>query len=79
MDTYSHITNKMRIEMVDIMENFTNKKTTGDIPVANPKEIQARVGNSRLVTTMDAYAHVTKKMKNEAVDIFAQRLKRSLI
>ncbi|EFF37343.1 hypothetical protein EfmE980_1547 [Enterococcus faecium E980] len=26
----------MRIEMVDIMENFTNKKTTGDIPVANP-------------------------------------------
>ncbi|WP_080391781.1 integrase [Enterococcus faecium] len=47
--------------------------------MANPKEIQARVGNSILVTTMDAYAHVTKKMKNEAVDIFAQRLKRSLI
>ncbi|PHL06535.1 integrase [Enterococcus faecium] len=47
--------------------------------MANPKEIQARVGNSRFVTTMDAYAHVTKKMKNEAVDIFAQRLKRSLI
>ncbi len=44
--------------------------------MANPKEIQARVGNSRLVTTMDAYAHVTKKMKNEAVDIFAQRLKK---
>ncbi|EGP5510750.1 integrase [Enterococcus faecium] len=47
--------------------------------MANPKEIQARVGHSRLVTTMDAYSHVTKKMKNEAVDIFAQRLKRSLI
>lgn len=61
MDTYSHITNKMRIEMVDIMENFTNKKATGDNPVANPKEIQARLGNSRLATTMDTYAHVTKK------------------
>lgn len=24
--------------MVDIMENFTNKKTTGDIPVANPSK-----------------------------------------
>lgn len=51
----------MRIETVDIMENFTNKKATGDIPVANPKEIQDRLGNSRLVTTMDTYAHVTKK------------------
>lgn len=36
MDSYSHITNKMRIEMVDIMENFTNKKATGDNPVATP-------------------------------------------
>ena len=68
MDTYSHITNKMRIETVDIMENlrkkflnFTNKKTTGDNTVANPKEIQARLGHSRLVTTMDTYTHVTKK------------------
>lgn len=61
MDTYSHVTNNMRIEMVDIMENFTNKKATGDIPVANPKEIQARLGHSRLVTTMDTYTHVTKK------------------
>lgn len=26
---------------------------------------------------MDKYVHVTKKMKTEAVDIFAQRLKKS--
>ena len=85
MYTYSHVTNKIKTETIDIMENLRKnswilpKKATGNNPVANPKEIQARVGNSRLVTTMDAYVHVTKKMKNEAVDIFAQRLKRSLI
>ncbi|EGP5177133.1 integrase [Enterococcus faecium] len=33
--------------------------------MANPKEIQARVGHSRLATTMDTYAHVTKKMKKD--------------
>lgn len=37
---------------------------------AKPKEIQVRLGHSRLSTTMDTYAHVTKKMKKETVDIF---------
>ncbi|MGF2144090.1 tyrosine-type recombinase/integrase [Vagococcus fluvialis] len=37
---------------------------------AKPKDIQARLGHSRLSTTMDTYAHVTKKMKKETVDIF---------
>lgn len=37
---------------------------------AKPKEIQVRLGHSRLATTMDTYAHVTKKMKKETVDIF---------
>ncbi|OTP12512.1 hypothetical protein A5844_000745 [Enterococcus sp. 10A9_DIV0425] len=43
-----------------------------------PKIVQERLGHSRISTTMDKYVHVTKKMKNEAVDIFAQRLKRSM-
>lgn len=37
---------------------------------AKPKEIQVRLGHSRLATTMDTYAHVIKKMKKETVDIF---------
>lgn len=41
---------------------------------AKPKEIQARLGHSRLSTTMDTYAHVTKKMKTETVDIFEKML-----
>ena len=42
---------------------------------AKPKEIQVRLGHSRLSTTMDTYAHVTKKMKKETVDIFENILK----
>lgn len=42
-----------------------------------PKIVQERLGHSRISTTMDKYVHVTKKMRTEAVDIFAQRLKRS--
>lgn len=37
---------------------------------ANIKEIQARLGHSRISTTMDTYSHVTRKMKQETVDIF---------
>ncbi|WP_446681927.1 site-specific integrase [Enterococcus devriesei] len=43
-----------------------------------PKIVQERLGHLRISTTMDKYVHVTKKMKNEAVDIFAQRLKRNM-
>lgn len=42
-----------------------------------PKIVQERLGHSRISTTMDKYVHVTKKMRTEAVDIFAQRLRRS--
>ncbi len=44
---------------------------------AKPKEIQRRLGHSRLATTMDTYAHVTQKMKKETVDIFEQMLKQN--
>ncbi|WP_159723429.1 tyrosine-type recombinase/integrase [Enterococcus sp. CSURQ0835] len=41
---------------------------------SKPKEIQQRLGHSRISTTMDTYAHVTKKMKRDTVDIFEKML-----
>ena len=37
---------------------------------ANIKDIQERLGHSKLSTTMDTYSHVTNKMKQDSVDIF---------
>lgn len=37
---------------------------------ANFKDIQKRLGHSKLATTMDTYSHVTNKMKNQTVNIF---------
>ena len=37
--------------------------------VANIKDIQKRLGHSRLSTTMDTYLHVTEKIQSETVDI----------
>lgn len=37
---------------------------------ANFKDIQKRLGHSKLSTTMDTYSHVTEKMSNETVNIF---------
>lgn len=37
---------------------------------ANIKDIQRRLGHSRLSTTMDIYSHVTKQMRDDTVDIF---------
>lgn len=36
---------------------------------AKPKEIQARLGHSKLETTMNTYVHVTKKMEQNTIDI----------
>ena len=37
---------------------------------ANMKDVQQRLGHSKLATTMDTYAHVTEKMKLDTVNIF---------
>lgn len=42
---------------------------------AKDKAVQARLGHSRISTTMDKYAHVTQKMNNETVDLFANKLR----
>ena len=42
---------------------------------ANAKDIQQRLGHSKLSTTMDTYSHVTEKMKQDSVDIFERIIK----
>lgn len=34
------------------------------------KDVQERLGDSKISITMDIYSHVTPKMKKEIVDIF---------
>lgn len=41
---------------------------------ADYKEIQERLGHSKLATTMDTYSHVTPKVKKDAVDKFEKYL-----
>ncbi|WP_251854743.1 tyrosine-type recombinase/integrase [Enterococcus italicus] len=43
---------------------------------AKPKSVQERLGHSRISTTLDKYVHVTSKMKNETVELFATSLKK---
>lgn len=42
---------------------------------ANMKDVQVRLGHSRLSTTMDTYSHVTEKMSRASVDIFEGAIK----
>ncbi|GMG96813.1 tyrosine-type recombinase/integrase [Tepidimicrobium xylanilyticum] len=42
---------------------------------ANIKDIQERLGHSRLSTTMDTYSHVTRKMKLDTVNILENIIK----
>lgn len=41
---------------------------------AKIKAIQERLGHSRASTTTDTYSHLTKKMQQETVDIFEERI-----
>lgn len=45
---------------------------------ANIKDIQRRLGHSKLSTTMDTYSHVTQKMKENSVSIFESILATNL-
>ncbi|MGY3746194.1 tyrosine-type recombinase/integrase [Vagococcus salmoninarum] len=42
---------------------------------AKPKAIQARLGHSRIATTLDTYSHVTQKMKEETVNILEEMIR----
>ncbi|ACD24736.1 site-specific integrase [Clostridium botulinum] len=43
---------------------------------ANIKDIQQRLGHSKLATTMDVYSHVTKKMSQDSVRLFEEAIKK---
>lgn len=45
---------------------------------ANFKDIQKRLGHSKLSTTMDTYSHVTEKMSHETVNIFEKIISSNL-
>lgn len=38
------------------------------------KEVQERLGHSKLATTMEVYAHTTKESRKQTVDIFEEIL-----
>jgi len=42
---------------------------------AKPKAIQDRLRQGRMSTTMDTYVHVTKRIKDDTVDILQSVLK----
>lgn len=44
---------------------------------ANMKDIQFRLGHSKLATTMDTYSHVTDKLKKDTVDILESVIART--
>lgn len=37
---------------------------------AKPKEVQVRLGHSKISTTLDTYVHLTTKSKKETADLF---------
>lgn len=41
----------------------------------NPKEIQERLGNSKITTTLDTYSHLAKDKKKETAEKFSNILK----
>ncbi|MDK8641301.1 tyrosine-type recombinase/integrase [Niallia taxi] len=43
---------------------------------ANIKDVQMRLGHSKLSTTMDTYAHVTKSMQSNTIALFEEFLKK---
>lgn len=45
---------------------------------ANMKDVQERLGHSKLATTMDTYTHVTEKMSKHTVDIFEKAVNNNL-
>lgn len=41
---------------------------------ANMKDIQERLGHSKISTTIDTYSHITDKIRNNTINIFESLL-----
>ena len=71
----SHVVNKQ----LNISFNFHSLRHTHATLLlesgANIKDIQVRLGHSKLSTTMDRYSHVTQKMSYESINLFENALK----
>ncbi|MDF9444776.1 tyrosine-type recombinase/integrase, partial [Limosilactobacillus mucosae] len=39
---------------------------------ASPKEVQVRLGHSRISTTLDTYVHLSDSKKRQTADLFDQ-------
>lgn len=39
---------------------------------ASPKEVQVRLGHSRISTTLDTYVHLSNNKKSQTADLFDQ-------
>lgn len=66
-----------------IMFNFHSLRHTHATTLiengANIKDVQERLGHSKIETTLDTYTHVTDKMTNETVDIFEKASKKKSV
>lgn len=73
MDSLKYLSRIVNYELV-IPFNFHSLRHTHATMLleagANIKEIQKRLGHSKLSTTMDTYSHVTNKMQMDTVNIF---------
>ncbi|QUH26394.1 tyrosine-type recombinase/integrase [Serpentinicella alkaliphila] len=77
-DTLKHISRLVNYELIIPFKfhSIGHTDTTMLLEAgANIKEIQGRLGHSKLSTTMDTYSHITSKLKQDSVDRFESMIK----
>ncbi|SHN88234.1 tyrosine-type recombinase/integrase [Desulfitobacterium chlororespirans] len=76
-DTFKYASRVIHYEL-GILFNFHSLRHTHATMLiengANPKDVQKRLGHSRLATTMDTYTHPTEQMTDNTVAIFEKQL-----
>ena len=76
-DTFKYAAKVIHYEL-GILFNFHSLRHTHATLLiesgANMKDVQKRLGHSRLATTMDTYTHVTEKMAENTVEVFENRI-----
>ncbi|HHY26445.1 MAG TPA: site-specific integrase [Desulfitobacterium dehalogenans] len=76
-DTFKYASRVIHYEL-GILFNFHSLRHTHATTLiengANMKDVQKRLGHTRLSTTMDTYTHPTEKMANDTVEIFEKHV-----